>query len=99
MDLRGKTVGIVGIGRIGSRVATICRQALGIRVISYDPYVNPARSQELGIEWVDRLSDLLPVVDILSLHCPLTDETHGMIGEAQLRAMKPTAYLLNTAGR
>jgi D-3-phosphoglycerate dehydrogenase / 2-oxoglutarate reductase len=97
MDLRGKTVGIVGIGRIGSRVATICRQALGMRVISYDPYVNPARSQELGIEWVDRLSDLLPVVDILSLHCPLTDETHGMIGEAQLRAMKPSAYLLNTA--
>lgn len=97
MDLAGKTIGLVGIGRIGSRVAKICREALGMRVVSYDPYVNPQRSRELGIEWVDSLDALLPQVDVLSLHCPLSAETQGMIGPRELGLLKPGAYLINTA--
>jgi D-3-phosphoglycerate dehydrogenase / 2-oxoglutarate reductase len=97
MDLADKTIGLVGIGRIGSRVATICAQALGMRVIAYDPYVNPHRSRELGIEWVDSLDALLPLVDVLSLHCPLSAETVGLIGEREPALMKPGAYLINTA--
>jgi phosphoglycerate dehydrogenase-like enzyme len=68
-----------------------------MRVLTFDPYVNPQRTHELGIEAVSRLDALLAASDFLSLHCPLTEETRGMIGARELRAMKPTAYLINTA--
>jgi D-3-phosphoglycerate dehydrogenase len=96
-DLAGKTLGLVGVGRVGSRVARICSSAFGMRVLVFDPYASPERVRALGVELVTRLDALLPVVDFLSIHCPLTPETRGLIGERQMRLMKPTAFLLNSA--
>jgi len=94
-DLEGKTLGLIGIGRVGSRVAQICASVFKMRVLAYDPHANAERARQFGIGLVARLDALLPVTDFLSVNCPLTPETHGMIGAAQLRAMKPTAYLIN----
>jgi D-3-phosphoglycerate dehydrogenase len=93
--LFGKTVGLIGLGRVGSRVA---RRLAGwdVRLIATDPYVDPARAAEVGVTLVD-LPALLAEADVVSLHVSLTDETRRMIGEKQLRAMKPTAVLINTA--
>jgi D-3-phosphoglycerate dehydrogenase len=93
--LFGKTVGLVGLGRVGARVA---RRLAGwdVRLIAADPYVDPARAAELGVTLVD-LSTLLAESDVVSLHPSLTDETRRMIGEKELRRMKPTAVLINTA--
>lgn len=96
-DLAGKTLGLVGIGRVGSRVARIAAGAFGMRVIAYDPHANPEQAQQLGIEMMDDLGTLLPQVDFLSIHCPLTPETRDLIGAVQLRALKPSAYLINSA--
>ncbi len=96
-DLAGKTLGLVGLGRVGSRVAGICSNALRMRVLAFDPYASPERARQLKIDLVPTLDQLLPVVDFLSIHCPLTPETRGLIGEQELRAMKPTAYLVNSA--
>ncbi len=96
-DLAGKTLGLIGMGRVGGRVAQICSTAFRMRVLAYDPYVNPARAYLLGIEPVSSLDELLPAADFISLHCPLSDETHGMLGERELQRMKPTAYLVNAA--
>ncbi len=96
-DLAGKTLGLVGIGRVGSRVAHICGGAFGVRVLAYDPYATPERAHELGIELVDSLDKVLPNVDFLSVHCPLTPETRGLIGASQLHSMKRTAFLINSA--
>ena len=93
--LFGKTVGFIGLGRVGSRVA---RRLAGwdVKMIAYDPYLDPAKATEVGVTLVD-LPTLLAESDIVSLHPSLTDETRRMIGEKQLRAMKPTAILINTA--
>ena len=93
--LFGKTVGLVGLGRVGSRVA---RRLAGwdVRLLATDPYVDPARAAELDVTLVD-LPTLLAESDIVSLHPALTDETRRMIDEKALRAMKPTAMLVNTA--
>ncbi len=89
--LRGRTLGIIGCGRIGSRVAEMAR-ALGMRVIAYSRDAIPADVAEAM-----PLADLLSAADVVSLHCPLTDETRGMIGAEALSAMKPGAVLINTA--
>jgi len=96
-DLAGKTLGLIGVGRVGGRVAQICSTAFRMRVLAYDPYVNPARAYLLGIEPVSSLDELLPAADFISVHCPLSDETRGMLGEQELQRMKPTAYLINAA--
>ncbi len=96
-DLQGKTLGLIGTGRVGGRVAKICTDAFGMRVLAYDPYANAERVRSLGIELVPNLDVLLPVVDFLSVNCPLTQETRGMLGAQELRAMKPTAFLINSA--
>src|SRR5215510_1237025 len=93
--LFGKTVGLVGLGRVGSHVA---RRLVNwdVRLLASDPYVPPARAARLGVTLVD-LSTLLAESDIVSLHCTLTDETRAIVGEKELRRMKPTALLINTA--
>jgi D-3-phosphoglycerate dehydrogenase len=93
--LFGKTVGLIGLGRVGSRVA---RRLAGwdVRLIAYDPYVDPARAAELDVTLVD-LPTLLAQADVVSLHPTLTGETRRMIDEKALRQMKPTAILVNTA--
>jgi len=96
-DLVGKTLGIVGLGRVGRGVAKIASGALQMRVLAYDPNVSQEYARQWGAELVPRLDDLLPVADFLSLNCPLTAQTAGLIGAPELRAMQPTAYLINAA--
>ena len=101
MDLRGvelfgKTLGIIGIGQIGSRTAEICRLALNMRVIAYDPYVDADEIRRRGAEKVD-FETLLADSDFITVHCPLTDETRGMLGADQFRAMKTSAVFVTTA--
>jgi phosphoglycerate dehydrogenase-like enzyme len=93
--LFGKTVGLVGLGRVGSHVA---RRLVNweVRLLASDPYISMARAEALEVTLVD-LDTLLAESDIVSLHASLTDETRGLIGEKQLRRMKPTALLVNTA--
>lgn len=93
-DVSGKTLGIIGCGRIGQAVA---KRASGfnMRLLGADTQPNDD-AKKLGIEFVP-LDQLLAESDYVSLHCALTPETRGLIGEAQLRKMKPTAYLINTA--
>lgn len=93
--LFGKTVGLVGLGRVGSHVA---RRLVNwdVRLLTADPYVPAERARSLGATLVD-LPTLLAESDVVSLHASLTDETRGLIGEKALRAMKPTAILINTA--
>jgi phosphoglycerate dehydrogenase-like enzyme len=97
LDLQGRTLGIVGLGLIGSEMARKCIAAFGMRVLAYDPHVPAARAAELGATMVGSLAELLPQCDVVSMHCELNEETRGMIGAAQLAQMKPTAFLVNTA--
>lgn len=90
--LCGKTVGIVGAGKIGKKVAELCK-AFGCKVIAY----NRSTINDNSIDEQVSLEDLLKNSDIVSLHCPLTSETKGMIGKEQLKLMKETAILINTA--
>lgn len=94
-ELLGKTLGLVGAGRIGSEVARRAR-AFGMRVVGYDPFLTPERALALEIEPAS-LEDVLAQADIVSLHIPLTDATAGMLGEAQLARLKPGALLVNAA--
>ena len=89
--LRGQVLGVVGFGAIGSEVARKA-QALGLEVVAYDPFAVPDRHP--AISFVP-LAQLLARSDYVSLHCPLTDATRGLIGAAELAQMKPSAYLLN----
>ena len=93
--LFGKTMGLVGLGRVGSHVA---RRLVNwdARLIASDPYVPSERAEKLGVTLVD-LPALLAEADVVSLHASLTDETRGLIGEKELRSMKPRAILINTA--
>ena len=93
--LFGKTVGLIGLGRIGTHVS---RRLAGwdVRLIAADPYVATDRAAKLGVTLVD-LPTLLAEADIVSLHCTLTEETRHLLGEKELRRMKPTALLVNTA--
>ncbi len=94
-ELYGKTLGLVGAGRIGSEVARRAA-AFGMTVLIYDPYLSQERAREIGSEQVS-LASLLERADIVSVHTPLSDETRGLIGPRELARMKPTAYLVNAA--
>uniref|UniRef100_A0A7J2U4U0 D-glycerate dehydrogenase n=1 Tax=Ignisphaera aggregans TaxID=334771 RepID=A0A7J2U4U0_9CREN len=95
LELKGKTLGIVGLGRIGSRVAEIGK-AFGMKIIYYDLSRNEALEKQLGVEYRG-LDTLLQEADIVSIHVPLTKETYHLINEEKLRKMKRTALLINTA--
>jgi D-3-phosphoglycerate dehydrogenase len=95
-DLFGKTVLIVGFGRIGTRTAKRCL-AMEMNVLIYDPYKSAAEIKAAGCEPVADLDAALPRADFLSIHCPKTPETVGMFNAARLKRMKPVAYLINTA--
>jgi len=96
VDLCGKTLLIVGYGRIGTRVAKRCL-AMEMTVLVYDPYVSAGDIRAAGCEVVTDLDAALSRADFVTLHCPKTKETTGLIAAAQLKRMKPTAYLVNTA--
>jgi phosphoglycerate dehydrogenase-like enzyme len=93
--IHGSTIGIVGFGAIGQSLARHI-SGWGARVLAYTRTPNPTLASELGVEMVD-LPTLLQQSDIVTLHVPLTPETRGLIGEAELRTMKPNALLINTA--
>jgi phosphoglycerate dehydrogenase-like enzyme len=94
--LRELTLGIVGLGRIGTAVA-LRAKALGFQVCFYDPYLPNGADKAVGIARARTLEALLRQADVLSLHCPLTTETHHLIGERELGWMKPSAFVVNTA--
>ena len=95
VELSEKTVGIVGLGRIGVLVAQRLA-AFGVKLIAYDPYVQPARAAQYGVRMVP-LDDLLRESDFITVHLPKTSETAGLIGEEQLRLVKPSVYVINAA--
>lgn len=94
--LRGRTLGVIGIGRIGA-AAALRGKALGLNVIFYDPYVVDGTDKALGVERVEELDELLTRSDIVSLHCPLTEQTRHIVDAAAIARMKRGAYLVNTA--
>src|SRR5436305_3716215 len=95
VEVQGKTVGVVGLGRIGVLFAQRMA-AFGTRLIAYDPYVQPARAAQLGVRLVG-LEELLRESDFISIHLPKTPETLGLIGEKELRLVKPTVRIVNAA--
>ncbi len=97
-DLCGKTLGLVGLGRIGSELARICRQALDMHILAYDPYLSPETMAAFQ-GWVEfcGLEKLFRESDVISLHLPLSPETQKLIGARQLSWMKPDAFLVNTS--
>jgi D-3-phosphoglycerate dehydrogenase len=95
-DLFGKTVLIVGFGRIGTRTAKRCL-AMEMNVLIYDPYKTAAEIKAAGCEAVTDLDAALPKADFVSIHCPKTPETVGMFNAIRLKRMRATAYLINTA--
>jgi D-3-phosphoglycerate dehydrogenase len=95
IELYEKRVGIIGLGRIGALIAERL-QAFGVEIVAYDPYVTATRAQQLGVTLVT-LDDLLATSDFVTIHMPKTPETTGMIGAAQLKAMKKSAFVVNVA--
>jgi len=95
-EAQGKTIGIVGLGHVGSRVAELCRGLFAMRVLACDPYLSAAEITRRGAEKVD-LETLLRGADFVSINCPLTPETRGMIGARQFALMQKHAYFITTA--
>jgi D-3-phosphoglycerate dehydrogenase len=97
-DLNGKTLGLVGLGRIGAELARICRQAFDMHILAYDPYVAPETKAAVKawVEFCD-LERLFREAEVISLHVPFSPETQKMIGAQQLGWMKPEAFLVNTS--
>src|ERR1041385_1931022 len=96
-DLAQKTLGLVGLGRIGRNLARMAGAGFRMRVLGFDPYVSGEIMTGLGVEKCDRLSDLLSAVDFVSLHAVLNPETRHLIGSKELQQMKPSAILINVS--
>jgi D-3-phosphoglycerate dehydrogenase / 2-oxoglutarate reductase len=96
MELSGKTILIVGFGRIGTRTARRCA-AFDMTVLIHDPYIKQDNIRSAGYQIADDLDSALPKADIVCIHCPKSQETVGMFGAARLRLMKPGAFIVNTA--
>lgn len=96
VELDGKTLGLIGVGNIGSRVAKKALHGFNMKVIAYDPYKTQAEVPE-GVELTDDFDRIFKESDFVSLHCPANQETTGFVGKEQLELMKPTAYFINTA--
>ena len=95
VELFEKTIGIIGLGRIGALI-TARMQSFGTKIVAYDPYVTAARAQQLGVTLLP-LDELLAQSDFITIHMPKTPETTGMISDEQLAMMKPTAFIVNVA--
>ncbi|MCA9261544.1 MAG: phosphoglycerate dehydrogenase, partial [Planctomycetales bacterium] len=95
-QVAGKTLGVVGLGRIGLAVATRA-QALEMRVLGFDPFMSRDRAKQLGIEPYDSVDEMLPLVDYLTVHTPLTEETRNLVDRPQLEMLKPGVRLINAA--
>ncbi len=97
MQLAGKTLGIVGLGRIGAQVAKIGHHGLGMKIAYFSRKSDPALEVDLEAKYFLQLEELLPEADVVSIHLPLTEETRHFISKKQLSLMKKTAILINTA--
>ncbi len=95
-EAQGRTIGIVGIGNVGSRIAELCKGLLGMKVLAYDPYLSAPEIAARGAEKVE-LDELLRRSDYVSINCPLTKESRGMIGAREFALMQPHAYFITTA--
>ncbi|MBB6627294.1 D-2-hydroxyacid dehydrogenase family protein [Nocardioides sp. KIGAM211] len=95
-DLAGAVLGVVGLGKIGSRVAAI-GQAFGMDVVAWSPHLTEERAAAAGVRRATTLHGLLGASDVVTLHLVLSERTRGLLGAAELAAMRPTAYLLNTS--
>jgi D-3-phosphoglycerate dehydrogenase len=95
-EVQGKTVGIIGIGNVGRRIAELCKGLLGMKVLAYDPYLSATEISARGGEKVE-LHDLLRRSDYVSISCPLTKDNRGMIGAGEFSLMQPHAYFITTA--
>ncbi len=97
-DLRGKIIGLLGFGRIGSEIGRICRQTFDMQVLAYDPYLTAEKKSELsaGAAFVE-LEELLANSDVISIHVPLTDQTRHLVDAPEIASMKPDAILINAS--
>ena len=95
--LQGKTLGVVGLGRIGGKVAEIATKGLGMNVVYYDRKQNEEAEKNIEMKFFDNIDDVLRESDYVSIHLPLTDETAGIIDKSKFAIMKNTAILINTA--
>ncbi len=96
-DINGRTIGIVGLGLIGSEMARKCIAAFGMNVLTFDPHVSRDKAAALGATMVDSLDDLLDRSDFVSMHAELNEGSRRMIGEPQLRRMRRHAFFINTS--
>ncbi|MET9347057.1 D-2-hydroxyacid dehydrogenase family protein [Streptomyces termitum] len=96
-DLAGRTLGLLGLGKIGGRVAAVGR-AFGMEVLAWSPHLTPERvAAHEGVRLAGSRAELFAASDVVSLHLVLSDRTRGIVGEPELRAMRPSAYLVNTS--
>ena len=95
-EMQGKTIGIIGIGNVGRRIAELCKGLFGMKVLAYDPYLSAAEIAARGGEKVE-LDELLRRSDYVSINCPLTKDNRGMIGAREFALMQPHAYFITTA--
>lgn len=96
VELEGKILGVIGMGSIGALVAKKCHDGLGMKILAYDPYTKE-RFKDCDYEFVDDLKELFRRADFVTLHCPDTPQTRGMVTRNLIYSMKTTAYLINTA--
>jgi D-3-phosphoglycerate dehydrogenase len=94
-DLQGKTLGLIGLGRIGSLVERKAVAAFNMNVLGYDPYLTPEKAAALGIRLASSIEEVFAAGDFISLNTPLTPETRGFLNKERLGQMKPGAYLIN----
>ncbi len=97
MDFTGKTLGLIGVGSIGSEVARMAINGFQMKVLAYDPYIDKKKAAAKGIEIRDSLEEIFKIADVISIHIPLTLETKGLINRKLLFMLKPTAVFVNFA--
>ncbi|WJR77100.1 D-2-hydroxyacid dehydrogenase family protein [Bradyrhizobium sp. NP1] len=95
VEIEGKTLGVIGLGKLGSKVARIA-QAFGMNVIAWSPNLTPERCKEAGVGYASK-EELLATADIVTIHVVLSERSRGLVGKADLARMKPTAFLVNTS--
>jgi D-3-phosphoglycerate dehydrogenase len=95
MEIEGKTLGVVGLGKLGAKVSGLAK-AFGMNVIAWSPNLTPERCKEVGVGYATK-EELFSTADIVTVHVVLSDRSRGLVGAADLARMKPTGYLVNTA--
>jgi phosphoglycerate dehydrogenase-like enzyme len=95
MEIEGRTLGVVGLGKLGSKVSKLA-QAFGMNVIAWSPNLTPERCKEVGVGYASK-EELFATADIVTIHVVLSQRSRGLVGREDLARMKPTAYLINTA--